>query len=61
MEALGLAFTGDELGARWLLRAIFVLLLMPGRSAAEEREMVERFVAPLVHPAALSGRQGKPT
>jgi len=32
--------------ARWLVRVIVSLLAMPGESAAEERKLVERFVAP---------------
>jgi hypothetical protein len=40
-----------RLGARWLVRVIVSLLAMPGESAAEERALVERFVAPaLVRP-----------
>ncbi|MDJ0867087.1 MAG: TetR/AcrR family transcriptional regulator [Myxococcota bacterium] len=42
-----------RLRARWLARVVVSLLAMPGESEAEERELVERFVAPLV-PARTS-------
>jgi AcrR family transcriptional regulator len=35
-----------RLRARWLVRVIVSLLTMPGESEAEERALVERFVAP---------------
>lgn len=35
-----------DLRARWLVRVILSLLTLPGESAAEERELVERFVVP---------------
>ena len=44
--ALGLGAVGDELAARWLVRVIVSLLIVPGRDDAEERELVERFVVP---------------
>jgi AcrR family transcriptional regulator len=34
--------------ARWLIRTVLCLLLIPGTDAAEERMLVERFVAPVV-------------
>lgn len=34
--------------ARWLTRIIVSLLTVPGRDEAEERDMLERFIAPLV-------------
>lgn len=37
---------GDEETARWLVRVIVSLLIVPGRDVAEERAMVERFVVP---------------
>jgi AcrR family transcriptional regulator len=37
---------GQALRARWILRVIVSLLTMPGRDDAEERALVERFVAP---------------
>jgi AcrR family transcriptional regulator len=38
----------DEVTARWLVRVIVSLLIVPGRDEAEERELVERFVVPAV-------------
>ena len=38
----------DPLRARWLVRVIVSLLSMPGEDEAEERALVERFVAPVV-------------
>ncbi len=38
----------DPLTARWLVRVIVSLLSMPGEDEAEERALVERFVAPVV-------------
>jgi len=35
-----------RLAGRWLVRVMVSLLAMPGESAAEERALVERFVAP---------------
>lgn len=44
-----LADDGDlSLLARWLTRVIVSLLTVPGRDEAEEREMLRRFIAPLV-------------
>jgi AcrR family transcriptional regulator len=37
---------GDEPTARWLVRVIVSLLIVPGRDDADERAMVERFVVP---------------
>lgn len=48
LDTLGLGFVDDPLAARWLLRCVVSLLLMPGHDSAEERAIVERFVAPLV-------------
>lgn len=39
---------GDEDTARWLVRVIVSLLIVPGRDDAEERELVERYVVPCV-------------
>ena len=43
---------GDDpegrLRARWFVRVIVSLLAMPGESDAEERALVERFVAPVL-------------
>ena len=46
IEALGRGVGGDPLAARWVVRVIISLLIAPGRDAAEERAMVERFVVP---------------
>lgn len=46
IEALGVALVGDEEIARWLVRVIVSLLIVPGRDDAEERALVERFVLP---------------
>lgn len=48
VEALGLSVAADPDAARWLVRVIVSLLTVPGRDAAEERRLVERFVAPVV-------------
>ena len=36
----------NRLSARWLVRVIVSLLTVPEKSEAEERELIERFVAP---------------
>ncbi|HWJ09515.1 MAG TPA: helix-turn-helix domain-containing protein [Nocardioides sp.] len=48
VEALGLAVAADPDAARWLVRVIVSLLTVPGGGEAEERRLVERFVAPVV-------------
>ncbi|WP_436701484.1 TetR/AcrR family transcriptional regulator [Nocardioides sp. BYT-33-1] len=48
IEALGLTVTSDPDAARWLVRVIVSLLTVPGGDAAEERRLVERFVAPVI-------------
>lgn len=48
VEAMGLSMVPDPLAARWLVRVVLSLLTVPGRDDAEERAMVERFVAPAV-------------
>lgn len=54
IEGLGLAAGGgaarDPELARWLVRVIVSLLMVPGRDEAEERALVERFVVPAVQP-----------
>jgi hypothetical protein len=56
IEALTASFlrslgVGDvEPRARWLVRVIISLLTFPGRDPAEEREMLDRFVLPVVLP-----------
>jgi AcrR family transcriptional regulator len=46
IEALGRSVVEDPLAARWAVRAIVSLLIVPGRDDAEERAMIERFVVP---------------
>ena len=46
IEALGLSAVDDPLAARWVVRVIVSLLVAPGRDAAEERALVQRFVVP---------------
>lgn len=48
VEALGLSMAADAEAARWLVRVIVSLLTVPGGGEAEERRLVERFVAPVV-------------
>ena len=56
---LGLDLVDDPLAARWLLRVVVSLLMVPGADEAEERALVERFVAPLVSgPSRAAGIQG---
>lgn len=47
IEGLGLTAVGDPDLARWLVRVIVSLLMVPGRDDADERRMVERFVVPV--------------
>ena len=42
------SWLGDQETARWLVRVIVSLLIVPGRDDADERAMVERFVVPSV-------------
>jgi AcrR family transcriptional regulator len=46
IEGLGLRAVGDTDAARWLVRVIVSLLIVPGRDDAEERTIVERYVVP---------------
>ena len=48
IESLGLTMASDPDAARWLIRVIVSLLTVPGGDDAEERRLVERFVAPVV-------------
>jgi AcrR family transcriptional regulator len=56
IEAITAAFLGPTGGddtdlherARWVVRVVVSLLTMPGADAAEERHLIERFVAPVV-------------
>ena len=43
--------------ARWLVRIMLSLLLLPGRSEKDERAMLERFVVPVVSATTSSGAQ----
>ncbi|WP_028653747.1 TetR/AcrR family transcriptional regulator [Nocardioides halotolerans] len=52
VEALVRGVDTDPLAARWLVRVIVSLLIVPGRDAAEERALVERFVVPSLSGAA---------
>jgi AcrR family transcriptional regulator len=52
IEALGRTVVEDPLAARWVVRVIVSLLIAPGRDAAEERALVERFVVPVLSGAA---------
>jgi AcrR family transcriptional regulator len=67
-EALATAFVARLLGARrddpesrlrarWVVRVVISLLGMPGESEAEERALVERFVAPAL--LGEGGRRGR--
>ncbi len=58
IEALGLSVVDDPEDARWLVRVILSLLTVPGRDGAEERALVERYVAPRVVARGLSQRGG---
>lgn len=46
IESLGLSVVGDRDDARWLVRVIVSLLVVPGRDDADERRTVERYVVP---------------
>jgi AcrR family transcriptional regulator len=48
IEALGTTVVADPEDARWLVRVILSLLTVPGRDAADEQALVERYVAPRV-------------
>jgi AcrR family transcriptional regulator len=54
IESLAVAFLGGgpdadtRERARWIVRVVLSLLTVPGASAADERRLVERFVAPVV-------------
>jgi AcrR family transcriptional regulator len=55
IEALGRTVLADPLAARWVVRVIVSLLIAPGRDAAEERAMVERFVVPALRALSPPG------
>jgi len=43
--------------ARWLVRVLTSLLLLPGRDADDERSMVEEFLVPVVTPVQVAPKQ----
>ncbi len=53
VEAIGLSSVTDADSARWLVRVIVSLLTVPGGDEAEERRLLERFVAPVVTPRTV--------
>lgn len=66
IQAMGSAFivslgpddpAAVERRARWLVRVLTSLLLLPGRDAADERSMVEEFLVPIMIPATQNLRQ----
>lgn len=59
LATLGLELVDDPLAARWLLRVVVSMLLMPGRDEDDERQMLERYVAPLVTGAPARPRRGR--
>jgi AcrR family transcriptional regulator len=65
IEALAAGFLGDNddedvrTRARWVVRVTVSLLAMPGRDRAEERDLLERFLVPVVVDApAVRGTSG---
>ncbi|MET0897926.1 MAG: TetR/AcrR family transcriptional regulator [Mycobacterium sp.] len=46
-----------ERKARWLVRVLTSLLLLPGRDADDERSMVEEFLVPIVTPAQTAPKR----
>lgn len=46
--------------ARWLVRVLTSLLLLPGRDADDERAMVEEFLVPIMTPAQTVTRSSPP-
>ncbi len=55
IEALGHTVGADPLAARWMVRVIVSLLIVPGRNAGEERALVERFVVPALGEQVIAG------
>lgn len=62
IQAMGSAFivslgpddpAAVERKARWLVRVLLSLLLLPGRDAEDEKSMIEEFLMPIVTPAEL--------
>ena len=48
IESLGCRAVGDHDTARWIVRVIVSLLIVPGRDDDEERAIVQRYVVPTV-------------
>lgn len=48
LESLGVGLVEDELAAAWVVRVIVMLLMLPGETEDEERQMLERFLAPML-------------
>jgi AcrR family transcriptional regulator len=46
IDGLRLTVGGDDAAARWLVRVIVSLLIVPGRDGADERRTVEHYVVP---------------
>jgi AcrR family transcriptional regulator len=44
--------------ARWVVRVMMSLLIFPGRDAADEKAMLEEFVAPVIEPAPFRSGPG---
>lgn len=49
-----------ERRARWLVRVITSLLIFPGADEADERQMLQEFVVPMVVPSTLGPDAGEP-
>jgi AcrR family transcriptional regulator len=54
LDTLGLGLVDDPAAARWLVRVVVSLLMMPGRDEADERDLVARFVVPAIAPTGLT-------
>jgi AcrR family transcriptional regulator len=48
IEGLGFRAVGDPDAARWLVRVVISLLIVPGRDEADERQILERYVVPVI-------------
>ena len=48
IESLGFRAIGDPDAARWLVRVVVSLLIVPGRDEADERAILERYVVPAI-------------
>lgn len=54
VEALGAGVVADPDAARWLVRVVLSLLLVPGRDDADEAALVARFVVPVLLPESAA-------